>query len=65
MLGCMTSPFTKTEKRVKLDFQIWIKMDHLYMEFKALLAVVSERTLLRAGYEFNLSILPKVAERSV
>lgn len=49
MLGCMTSPFTKTEKRVKLDFQIWIKMDHLYMEFKALLAVVSERTLLRPG----------------
>lgn len=49
MLGCMTSPFTKTEKTVKLDFQIWIKMDHLCMEFKALLAVVSERTLLRPG----------------
>lgn len=49
MLGRMTNPFPKTEKRVKLDFQIWIKMNHMLTEFKALLAMVAERTLPRAG----------------
>ena len=63
MLGCMTRPFTKTEERVKLDFQIWIKINYMYMEFKALLAMVAERTLLRAGCEFNLSLFPELAEQ--
>ena len=34
----MTSPFTETEKKVRLDFQIWIEVDQMCMWFKALVA---------------------------
>lgn len=64
MLGCMTSPFIKTEKRVKLDFQIWIKMDNS-MWFKAPLDIVAERTLLTAGCESKPPVLPESVKQPV